>query len=132
VAFIIGLLFCTQAGLYWLDIVDHWINNYGLAAIGLAEVIVIGYIFGAKPFRKFINSVSEVTVGVWWDIMIMVVTPIILGATVVLSLFKEFSSPYEGYPQWALTAGGWIVVIGIFILSFILIVVKRRKGGTRR
>lgn len=132
VAFIIGLLFCTQAGLYWLDIVDHWINNYGLAAIGLAEVIVIGYVFGAKPFRKFINSVSEVTVGVWWDIMIMVVTPIILGATVVLSLFKEFSSPYEGYPQWALTAGGWIVVIGIFILSFILIVVKRRKGGTRR
>jgi NSS family neurotransmitter:Na+ symporter len=132
VAFIIGLLFCTQAGLYWLDIVDHWINNYGLAAIGLAEVIVIGYIFGAKPFRKFINTVSEVTVGVWWDIMIMVVTPIILGVTVVLSLFKEFSSPYEGYPQWALNAGGWIVVIGIFVLSLILIVLKRRKEGKRR
>ena len=132
VACIIGLLFSTKAGLYWLDIVDHWINNYGLAAIGLAEVIVIGFIFGAKPFRKFINSVSEVKVGGWWDIMIMVVTPIILGATIVLSLFKEFSKPYEGYPQWALTAGGWIVVIGILILSFILIVVKRRKGGKRK
>jgi NSS family neurotransmitter:Na+ symporter len=132
IACIIGLLFSTQGGLYWLDIVDHWINNYGLAAIGLAEVIVIGYIFGAKPFRKFINSVSEVKVGGWWDFMIMVVTPIILGATIVLSLFKEFSKPYEGYPQWALTAGGWIVVIGIFILSFIFIVFKRRKGGKRR
>jgi NSS family neurotransmitter:Na+ symporter len=131
-ACIIGLLFCTKAGLYWLDIVDHWINNYGLAAIGLAEVIVIGYIFGAKSFRKFINSVSEIKVGVWWDIMIMVVTPIILGTTIVLSLNKEFSKPYEGYPPWALNAGGWIVVIGIFILSFILIVFKRRKGGTRR
>jgi len=132
VACIIGLLFCTKAGLYWLDIVDHWINNYGLAGIGLAEVLVIGYIFGAKSFRKFINSVSEVKVRFWWDIMIMVVTPIILGATIVLSLYKEFSKLYEGYPQWALTAGGWIVVIGIFILSFILIVVKRRKGGKRR
>jgi NSS family neurotransmitter:Na+ symporter len=131
-ACIIGLLFSTRAGLYWLDIVDHWINNYGLAAIGLAEVIVVGYIFGAKPFRKFINSVSEVKVGVWWDIMIMVVTPIILGATIVLSLYKEFSKPYEGYPQWALNVGGWIVVIGIFILSFIIIVVKRRKRGMRR
>ena len=132
VACIIGLLFSTQAGLYWLDIVDHWINNYGLAAIGLAEVIVIGYVFGAKSFRKFINSVSEVTVGVWWDIMIMVVTPVILGATIVLSLYKEFSTPYEGYPQWALTVGGWIVVIGIFMLSFILTVLKRRRGGKRK
>lgn len=131
-ACIIGLLFSTQAGLYWLDIVDHWISNYALAAIGLAEVIVIGYIFGAKSFRKFINSVSEVKVGVWWDIMIIVITPIILGATIVLSLYKEFSKPYEGYPQWALTAGGWVVVIGILILSFILIVVKRRKGGKKK
>jgi NSS family neurotransmitter:Na+ symporter len=132
VACIIGLLFSTQGGLYWLDIVDHWINNYGLAAIGLAEVIVIGYIFGAKPFRKFINSVSEIKIGIWWDIMIMVVTPLILGVTIALSLYKEFSKPYEGYPPWALTAGGWIVVIGILILSFILIVFKRRKGGKRR
>ena len=131
-ACIIGLLFSTQAGLYWLDIVDHWINNYGLAAIGLAEVIVIGYIFGAKPFRKFINSASEVKVGVWWDIMITVVTPIILGATIVLSFYKEFSKPYEGYAQWALNAGGWAVVVGALILSFILIAIKRRKGGTRR
>jgi NSS family neurotransmitter:Na+ symporter len=132
VACIIGLLFCTKAGLYWLDIVDHWINNYGLAAIGLAEVIVIGFVFGARPFRKFINSVSEVKVGVWWDIMIMVVTPIILGATIVLSFYKEFSKPYEGYPQWALNAGGWAVVVGVLVLSFILIAIKRRKGGKRR
>jgi NSS family neurotransmitter:Na+ symporter len=132
VACIIGLLFCTKAGLYWLDIVDHWINNYGLAAIGLAEVMVIGFVFGTKPFRKFINSVSEVKVGVWWDIMIMVVTPIVLGATIVLSLYKEFSQPYEGYPQWALNVGGWAIVVGVLILSFILIAIKRRKGGTRR
>jgi NSS family neurotransmitter:Na+ symporter len=131
-ACIIGLVFCTKAGLYWLDIVDHWINNYGLAAIGLAEVIVIGYVFGTRPFRKFINSVSEVKVGVWWDIMIMVVTPIVLGATLVLSFYKEFSRPYEGYPRWALFAGGWAIVVGIFILSFILLVIKGRKGGRRR
>jgi NSS family neurotransmitter:Na+ symporter len=55
--------------------VDHWINNYGLTAIGLTEVIVIGFIFGTRDFRIFINSVSEVKVGIWWDIMIRVVTP---------------------------------------------------------
>jgi neurotransmitter:Na+ symporter, NSS family len=148
IAFIIGLLvFSSQAGLYWLDIVDRWVNNYGLAAIGLAEVIVIGYIFGAKSFRKFINSVSEVKVGVWWDIMIMVVTPIILGATIVLSFYQEFTKPYGGYPTWARISGGWAVVVAIVILSFVLMLKKARgrrktqakmpqkargKGGKRR
>lgn len=148
VAFIIGLLvFSSQAGLHWLDIVDHWNNNYGLAVIGLAEVIVIGYIFGAKPFRKFINSVSEVKVGVWWDIMVMIVTPIILGVTIVLSFYQEFTKPYSEYPDWARISGGWAVVVAIVILSFIFMLKKakrrekiqaktsrktRGKGGKRR
>ncbi len=131
VAFLIGLLFASRGGLYWLDIVDHWINNYGLTAIGLAEVIVIGFVFGTKPFREFINSVSEVKVGVWWDIMIKVVTPIILGVTLITSLYGEFSKAYEGYPTWALIIGGWAIVVVIIVLSFILMRVKGR-GGERK
>jgi len=132
-AFIIGLLvFSSQAGLYWLDIVDRWVSSYGLAAIGLAEVIVIGYVFGTKPFRKFINSVSEVTVGVWWDIMIKVVTPIILGVSLGYSFYQEFTKPYGGYPGWARIAGGWAVVVALVILSFIFMVKKvKGKGKTR-
>jgi NSS family neurotransmitter:Na+ symporter len=129
-AFIIGLLvFSSQAGLYWVDIVDRWVNSYGLAAIGLAEVIVIGYIFGTKPFRKFINSVSEVKVGVWWDIMIMVVTPIILGITLVLSFYQEFTKPYGEYPSWTRISGGWAVVIAIVVLSFIFMLKKAKGRG---
>ena len=127
-AFIIGLLvFSSQAGLHWLDIVDRWVNNYGLAAIGLAEVIAIGYVFGAKPFRKFINSVSEVKVGAWWDIMIMVITPIILGATIILSFYQEFTKPYGEYPAWARISGGWAVVVAIIILS-VIFMLKKAKG----
>jgi NSS family neurotransmitter:Na+ symporter len=42
------------------------------AVIGLAEVIVIGFVFGTKPFREYLNSVSDIKVGSWWDIMIKV------------------------------------------------------------
>ena len=128
VGFLIGLVFASRGGLYWLDIVDHWINNYGLAAIGLVEVIVIGYVFGTRPFREFLNSVSEVKVGVWWDIMIKVVTPVILGVTLVISLYEEFSKAYEGYPTWALIVGGWAVVIAIIIISLILGRSRSKKG----
>lgn len=128
VAFLIGLIFTSKGGLYWLDIVDHWINNYGLAAIGLAEVMVIGYIVGTKPFREFINSCSEVKVGIWWDYMIKIVTPIILGATLITSFIGEIKKAYEGYPMWALIIGGWAMVVGIIVVSFLLMRAKG-KGG---
>ena len=37
--FIGGILFSTFAGLYYLDIVDHFITNYGLVIVGLLEVL---------------------------------------------------------------------------------------------
>ena len=42
------------------------------AAIGLAEVIIIGFVIGTNPFREYLNSVSDIKVGSWWDIMIKV------------------------------------------------------------
>ncbi len=120
VAFLVGFLFSTGGGLYWLDIVDHWINNYGLVPVGLAEVIIIGYIFGASRFREMINETSEVKAGRWWEIMIKVVTPAILIISLVTSFYQEMQGSYEGYPVWATFCGGWLVIIGVVIVSFLL------------
>jgi NSS family neurotransmitter:Na+ symporter len=120
IPFFVGLLFCTRGGLYWLDIVDHWICDYGFVPIAFSEVIIIGYIFGAKKLRSFLNSVSEIKTGLWWDVMIKFIIPVILGALILLYLIEEFKGPYGGYPGWALGLGGWAVVIGIFLFSFVL------------
>ncbi len=103
-----------------MDIVDHWINNYGLVPVGLAEVIIIGYIFGARRFREMINEYSEVKVGIWWEVMIKVVTPAILIISLVTNFYQEMQKPYEDYPLWATVCGGWLVVIGIVIISVLL------------
>ncbi|MDZ7548361.1 sodium-dependent transporter, partial [Clostridium perfringens] len=36
--FLIGIISSTGAGLYLLDIVDNFINNYGIVVVGLLEV----------------------------------------------------------------------------------------------
>jgi hypothetical protein len=35
------------------------------ATIGLAEVIIIGFVFSTNPFREYLNSVSDIKVGSW-------------------------------------------------------------------
>ncbi len=40
-ATVISLLFATNGGLYLLDVVDYFINNFGIVTAGFVEVILI-------------------------------------------------------------------------------------------
>jgi NSS family neurotransmitter:Na+ symporter len=124
-AFSVGLIYSSRGGLYWLDITDHWVCNYGLAVVGLFEAIVLAYFFGASPFRRFLNSVSEIKVGRWWEIMVKFVAPLILGLSLCFSLYQEFQAPYQGYPIWTIILGGWAIAIGAIIVAFLF---QRMKG----
>jgi len=55
---LVSMVFATGAGLYILDIVDHFINAYGVVLAGLAEAVAIGWFLGQRnsgsismPFR---------------------------------------------------------------------------------
>jgi NSS family neurotransmitter:Na+ symporter len=125
-AFVLGIIFTTNAGLYWLDIVDHFLTNFGLVAIGLIQCIVVGYFFGAERLREYINIDSDFKVGRWWNIFIKIITPGILIILLIQKLIERFRVSYEGYPQWALFLGGWLILILITIISIILSIIKRK------
>ena len=124
--FIVGLLFVTKAGLYWLDIVDHYVNTYGLVFAGLTEAIIIGWYYDTSKLRNYFNSVSEYQFGSWWDIMIKFVTPIVLTILLVTELIADIGTPYGGYELRYLVYGGWIGVIGLLIVASYLL--SRQRG----
>ena len=128
-AFIGGIVFTTRAGLYWLDIADHFLTNFGLATVGLLECIVVGYLYGTRRFRSLVNPHSDFRVGIWWDVCILVITPLILVISLGRIAWERFRVPYEGYPQWALALGGWGLVLACVILAIILMVGSRRSPG---
>ena len=99
--FALGLLFCTRGGIAWLDLVDHWANDYGLAMVGLLECLLIGYFFDIHRIRDFANDVSEIKLGGWWELCVKVITPVALVYLVGHQFMKEFVDPYgAGYPVW--------------------------------
>lgn len=125
VGFILAIIFTTRAGYYWLDIVDHFMNSFGLAIVGLLECIVIGYFYGTKVLRDYVNSKSEFAIGRWWDVMIMFVTPIVLAISVALEIKERIFASYEGYPRWAEFTAGWAIVIALPVIAILLM---RSKG----
>jgi NSS family neurotransmitter:Na+ symporter len=126
--FAVGLVFATGSGMFWLDIVDHWMNNYGLVVIGLLECIAIGWFFGTAKLKKYINEVSDFHIGWWWDLFIKWVTPLALGWALIANLVEEIRTPYEGYPTWALLAGGWGVVVVIIAVAAFMTGLPWRNG----
>ncbi|MBU4484175.1 sodium-dependent transporter [bacterium] len=116
-----GLVFVSGAGLYWLDIVDHFINNLGLMVIAFVEAIAIGWIVKTDEFARFIDEHSSFKVGRVWVSLIRYPIPLVLGGFFINNLYSEFfTKPYGGY-QWreVLIIGvGWVVMTIIIATIF--------------
>tara|TARA_Y100000310_G_scaffold315290_1_gene365648 strand:+ start:122 stop:1588 length:1467 start_codon:yes stop_codon:yes gene_type:complete len=117
--FLAGIIYTTNAGLYLLDIVDHFITNVSLIVIGILECIAVGWIFGAEKMRKYINKVSDFKIGVWWNTTIKYIIPISLAVILALQLKVEFIANYEGYPDWAILIG-WLAVLIPLVIAFLI------------
>ena len=85
VAFLGGILFTTRAGLYFLDIVDHFVNAYNLIFVGVLQCIFVGWVYGADRLRRYINSVSDWKIGRWWNFAIKFLVPALLILLLVLN-----------------------------------------------
>jgi NSS family neurotransmitter:Na+ symporter len=114
-SFIAGLPLATSAGLYWLDIIDHFLMAYVITLVAIIECLAIGWILGTKTFAKEVNRTAEIKIGATFSFLIKFFTPLILGVTMVLSFIKEIKTPYEGYPISA------ILVIGVGTIALITI-----------
>lgn len=126
-AFLIGLIYTTGAGLYWLDIVDHFMNNFGLFVVALVESLIIGYIYKVDELREYANSVSQLRIGKWWNVSIKFIVPIASLVILFYSFRNILSSPYGGYPRLAEFIGGWLV-IALFLVIAVLLSRIRREG----
>ena len=115
-----SLMYATGAGLYLLDIIDHYINAYVITGLGMVEAVLIGWVVGGAKMRAHANNISYIRLGSWWEIMIKFVTPVVLGVMLTLSLFEEIRNGYEGYPTSALLVFGVLMVTTLLILGLIM------------
>jgi len=110
--FLGSIIFTTQAGLLWLDILDYFLLNYGLVIVGILECILIGWIFKASKLRKHINQAGDARLPKLWDVCVKFISPAVLALLLFNTLSKEIAEPYSGYPRVATIMIGrdWLIL----------------------
>ena len=127
IGFFISLLFATGSGLHWLDIVDHFIANFGLVMIGLVECLILGWMYKLSKLRKHANETSEIKIGKWWEYLIKYVIPFVLFLLLAIAIIDNITNPYLGYPWWVIILGGVAPCLAIFLLSFVFMKIKKHE-----
>ncbi len=110
--FLGSIIFTTQAGLHWLDIVDHFLNHYGLVVVGIFECIIVAWLFRLEILRSHINKISSIQLGTLWTVLIKFFVPLALGGILVWDLYHEIKAPYGDY-SWAaiiLIGRDWVLL----------------------
>jgi len=125
--FISSLIFTTGSGLHWLDLLDHFIANFGLVIIGLVECIILGWMFHLYRLREHANKTSEIKLGRWWDFLIKYAIPSVLIILLLVAIVDNLLHPYNGYPWWVILMGGVTPCVIIFLLSLLLMKIKGKE-----
>ncbi|PPA70094.1 sodium-dependent transporter [Jeotgalibacillus proteolyticus] len=123
----ISILFATQGGLFFLDLADYYINQFGVAAVGLVEVIMVVWILRkTNTLQTHANLTSDIHLGGWWKICLGFVTPVVLGYMMfgllklnILQQFDNDTGNYEGYSN-AFTLFGGVAVAAFALIAGIL------------
>ena len=123
------LLFSTTSGIYVLDIMDRFINRYGILLVAVVSMLTLAWVARALPaFADHMNVNGTPRLGRVWVTMLSFVTPLVLTVVLVQELWTDITTPYEGYPGWMLAVFGWGVSAAVAVLAFVLARIAWRPG----
>ncbi len=122
-------LFSTTSGIYVLDIVDHFINQFGILLVAVISMIVVGWGVRALPaLAAHLNLTGSVHLGLWWRVLIGAIAPAALIYILAQAFWTDIETPYEGYPTWMLACFGWGAAVLVMLLGYLMAPVRWRGG----
>lgn len=120
------VLFGTATGLPLLDVLDKFVNSFGIVAVAFVSLLCIVFSGSLKPLAEHINNISSFKLGKTWQIVITGTT-IMLGYMLVSELIKVINEGYEGYPSWFLGIFGYGMSIALIIIAGVLSLFKWKQ-----
>ncbi|HJF73374.1 MAG TPA: sodium-dependent transporter [Gallibacterium anatis] len=112
-------LFGTTTGLPMLDVMDKFVNYFGIVAVAFCSLVIIVSNEKLGLLGNHLNKTSSFKVGFIWRLCIVVTTGI-LAFMLFTEGAKVFREGYEGYPNWFVDIFGWGMAFGLVVVAFLL------------
>ncbi|MGB3828966.1 MAG: sodium-dependent transporter [Ornithinimicrobium sp.] len=123
------VLLGTTTGVYVLDIVDHFINRFGILLVAVISMVLLTWVFRRTALlREHLNRDGSVPLGQWWLVLIGGITPLALIFILVNEVIDNLQTPYEDYPTWMLGTLGWGLAGALILIALIIARVPWRSG----
>jgi neurotransmitter:Na+ symporter, NSS family len=123
------VFFSTTSGIYVLDIVDHFVNRFGILLVAVVSVLVVAWAVRALPgLARHLNRTADIRVGRLWVVTLGFLVPIVLTFVLLQELWAVIDEPYGGYPMWMLVVFGWLMVVSLAVAAFAATRVRWREG----
>jgi NSS family neurotransmitter:Na+ symporter len=121
----------TTSGLHVLDIVDHFINLFGILLVAIVSMVTVSWGLRALPdLAAHLNEISSVRLGTWWRVLIGVVAPLaltyVLADAFYTDLTTTYGDPAAPYPSWMINVFGWGTAAAVGVLGFVAARVRWR------
>ncbi|XP_071802428.1 sodium- and chloride-dependent glycine transporter 1-like [Asterias amurensis] len=120
IGFLLGFTCVTNAGPYWVSLMDSYGAGFALLIYGLCECIAISWFYGVKRFKNDIRTMIgdgwvDFPLFVWWPLNWCVFTPALLCFVLMFNWMNWTEPTYNGdYPVWA-RAIGWMMILSSLI-----------------
>ena len=120
------VLFSTTSGLLVLDIVDYFINRFGILLVAVVTMVVLGLGLRALPgLAAHLNRHGSLRLGKIWMALVAVVAPLALGFVLVRDFLDTLEEPYGGYPDWMLSVFGWGTAVLVLVVALVITFARR-------
>ncbi|XP_068107020.1 sodium- and chloride-dependent neutral and basic amino acid transporter B(0+)-like [Hyperolius riggenbachi] len=132
--FLLGLPCVTQAGIYWVNLIDSFCGGWAILFVAVLELVAMIWIYGGNRVILDIEMMlgkKHWIFWLWWRICWYFVTPVLLAAILVWSLVT-FEAPVYGdveYPKWGIILGLLMVVFCLIWIPIVAIVKLFQASG---
>lgn len=121
------VFFSTASGLYVLDILDHFINQFGILLVAMVSMVVVAWSLRALPqLADHMNRRGSIQLLLWWRLLVGGVVPIALAYLAFDSFHEVVKTPYGGYPTWMIALFGWGAAASVMVAGYILAPIRWR------
>ncbi|XP_067650016.1 sodium-dependent proline transporter-like [Haliotis asinina] len=132
IAFLLGLIFCTQGGPYMFQLVDWYVASLGPLVICTLGCVAVAWIYGIRRM----SSDAEMMLGKQLPMPVKIlwafVTPTTLVIAFILTLLR-YQPPTYGkyeYPSYASTIGWFIAVLPLLPIPIYVVITVRKHMAT--